>query len=230
MQVDPENINLLQLALFELHKTSSGTIELFPKVWAASEALADVNVENRREGLDCLEELKAARFSPLVSYLLFTKLADPDLGLRGRVIKILADALSPDEEGQFAPEVVRQTLLSHLSQMQSFQIHALLESVVYDSTLEAPVGMLLKADCMAGSDLTDILADRKQALAIRIQAVNFIARVGFVDATPCLERLLGRIESRVNGQQAFSFNQMDAMDEAQLLPPLKTALTVLQAP
>jgi hypothetical protein len=230
MPVDPEGVNLLQLALFELQKSSSGTIELFPKVWAAAEALADAEIYNRREGLDCLEELKAARFSPLVSYLLFTRLTDPDLGLRGRIIKILADALSPDTGGQFAPDVVRQVLLYHISQMQLFQIHALLEAVVFDSSLEAPVGILIKADCMAGNDLSDILSDRRQPLTIRKQAANFIAWVGFVDAAPCIERLIGRFESRVNGQQAFSFNQMDALDEAQLLPTLKSVLIVLQAP
>ena len=230
MTVDPEGVNLLQLALFDLQKTSSETIELFPKVWAAAEALADRTVELRRDGLVCLEELRAARFSPLVSYLLFTKLTEPDLGLRAIVINILAEVLGPDEGGQFAPEVVRQVLLYHLSQMEPLQIHALLEAVVYDSALESPVGILIKSNCMAGSVLSEILSDRKQTLAIRNQAANFIARVGFVDAAPCIERIIGRIESRVNGQQAFPFNQVDALDEAQLLPNLKSVLVVLQAP
>jgi hypothetical protein len=230
MSVDPEGMNLLQLALFELQKTSSETIELFPKVWAAAEALTDANIENRCEGLACLEEVRAARFSPLISYLLFSKLTDPDLGVRTRIIRNLAAVLSPDEAGQSAPDVVRQVLLHHLSQMQFLQVHAMLEAVVYDPTVEAPVGILIKANCNAGSDLSEILSDRRQALAIRKQAANFIARVGFVDASPSLERLIGRIESRVNGQQAFSFSQIDAMDEAQLLPSLKSVLTILQAP
>jgi hypothetical protein len=53
--------------------------------------------------------------------------------------------------------------------------------------------------------------------------------VGYVDIAPDLERYINRLESKVNGQQLFSANTLDAIDDGQLLPVLKNALNVLQA-
>lgn len=230
MPVNPEGISTLQLALFDFQKTSSSAFELFPKVWGAIEALADAQVANRQAGLDCLEELNAARFSPLVAYVLFTRLDDPDLAIRARVITLFADVLHPDSQGQFAPETVRQTIFYHLSGLHPRQIYALLEAAVFDSATTTSIAALLKNNCQAGSDLTTTLADRKTPLAIRKQAANFIAQVGYVDALPAIERLIGRLEARVNGQQAFIVNPADSLDEAELLPILLSVSQGLKAP
>lgn len=230
MPVNPEGISTLQLALFDFQKTSSSAFELFPKVWGAIEALADAQVANRQAGLDCLEELNAARFLPLAAYVLFTRLDDPDLAIRARVITLCADVLHPDSQGQFAPEAVRQNILYHLSGLHPRQIFALLEAAVFDSATIPSIAALLKNNCQAGSDLTTILADRKTPLAIRKQAANFIAQVGYVDALPGIERLISRLEARINGQQAFIVNPADSLDEAELLPILLSVLQGLKAP
>ncbi len=230
MPVNPEVISTFQLALFDFEKTSSSSFELFPKVWGAAEALADVGVVNRHASLDCLEELSAARFSPLVAYLLFTRLNDPELAIRARVIKILADVLRPDLQGQFAPEAVRQNVLYHLTRLQPRELYALLEVAEFDPSSAASIATLLKANFMAGNDLTTILADRKIPLSIRKQAANFIAQVGYVDALQGIERLISRLETRVNGQQAFMVNPADPSDEVELLPILTSVLQVLKAP
>ncbi len=230
MTLEPASANLLQLTLFDIQDTNSTAFELFPKVWAAAEALADSQGEVRLSGLACLEELKAARYSPLISYLLFNLLTDPDLCIRVRVIRLLAEALNSDAEGQFALENVRQVLLYHLGHIRKGQIYALLEAAVADASVEPAIAHLLKNNCLAGDDLAEILSDRKTPLAIRERAASFIGRVGFVDATPSVERLVARLELRANGQQAFSFNQADMLDETYLLPGLKELLSTLQAP
>jgi hypothetical protein len=229
MPVDPESINTIQLPLFDFQKPSTYAFELFPKVWGAAEALIDEQAENRRSGLEILEELNAARFSPLISYLLFSRLIEPDQTLRARIIKILANVLSPDENGQYAPDSVRRVLLHHLSFLQMHEIYVLLEAAEFDETTVTGIVSLFKTNCMTGDDLLEIVMNRKVPLTLRGQAANIIARVGYVDIAPDLERYINRLESKVNGQQLFSANTLDAIEEGQLLPVLKNALTVLQA-
>jgi hypothetical protein len=230
MPVDPEGINTFQLALLDFEKTSSSSFELFPKVWGAAEALTDIGVVNRQTSLDCLDELSAARFSPLVAFLLFSRITDPDLMVRARIIKMLAEVLRPDSQGQFAPEPVRQNLLFNLTRMQLREIFMLLETAEFDASTTDSVATLLKVNHLAGGDLTIILADRKMPLAVRRQAANFIAQVGYIDAVPGIERLINRLDARVNGQQTFIMNSVDALDELELLPILQSVLKGLKAP
>ncbi len=230
MHLDPESASTLQLSLFDFQKASSGTFELFPKVWAAAEALTDPNVDNRLAGLSILENLSAARFSALIAYLCYTKITDVDLIFRVQLIKVIAEVLTPDEEGNLAPEPVRQNLTNHLSQMQFPQILAILEAASVDSTIDPQVTSLFKASCDAGNQLLDILADRKMPLKLRERAAFFIFQVGYTEAIPGIERLISRLESRINGQQTFAFSAIDSTDESQLLPTLTLALSSLQAP
>ena len=230
MSLDSEGANLLQFTLFDFQKTSSEAFELFPKVWAAAEALTDLNVGNRLAGLAILEEIRAARFSPLVAYLLLSKIIDSDLNFRVQLIKAIAEVFEPDEQGNLAPEVVRQNLTLHLCQIRSHQILAILEAASVDPGLDLQVAALLKPNCEAGNQLMEILADRRMPIKLRERAAHFMVRVGYVESVPGIERLIGRLESRINGQQAFSFSSPDSNDESELLPTLKLALAALQAP
>lgn len=230
MPLESDGASTIQLTLFDFQKASSGAFELFPKVWTAAEALTDQIAANRLAGLACLEEVSAARYSPLVAYLLVTKLTDHDFLVRAKLIRVLASVFAPDDQGNLAPEAVRQNLLIHLAQLQPAQVLSILEAASADPSLERAVTLLLKASCDAGSQLLDILADRKMSLKLRERAAYFIFQVGFVDAIPGIERIISRLESRINGQQAFSFSLNDSGDESQLLPTLQLALASLQAP
>jgi hypothetical protein len=230
MPADPEAINLRQPFLFDFQTNSLDTIELFPRVWGAAEALVDPNPLNRQAGLQSLKESRAARYSPLIGYLLFTRLSDPDLLLRINIIGELADSLSPDHDGQFAPEIVRQSLRFYFSQTDQNQILAMLEAAELDKRVEPAIVLFLKINCDAGTILADILTDRKKPVGLRNQAAKLIGMVGYVEAIPTIDRLISRLESRVNGQQSFGFNPLDPIDEAELLPTLKDVLAILKAP
>ncbi len=227
--MDPDGLFVLQPALFEISQTSASTLELFPKVWKAAEEMVDPFLENRQKSLDILDELNAARYSPLIAYFLFTRLNEPEPGLRCRIIKVLSDALSPDAHGNFAPERVRQTLRNHLALLGWDQIFTLLETIEIEPSLDKAGALLLKANSRAGEVLAEILLDRKTPLPIRIQAAQMIGRVGYVDAAPSIERLINRLEAKANGQQAFSFSSAESLEEAQLLPVLQAVKVVLQA-
>lgn len=229
MDLESQEVNLVQPVLFDLGDTSSGVLELFPAVWGATEALASPDLSARQSGLQKLIDLKAARLSPLVVYVIATRLAEPDLHLRVQIVKVLAEVLRRDAHGQAAPEVVRQTLKQVLAQMRKRPIFELLHVVQLDPASQANVAVLLNACPHAGNHLADILANRDFSLEIRFLAAEFIGLVGYIAAIPALERLATRLESRLNGQQTMGFIQPRDDDEVNLLPAVKQALAQLRA-
>lgn len=230
MEVDPLKINYLKPALFDLGEAGSGVLELFPRMWGALEALVDPEAKSRKLGLDCLIDLNAARIYSLVAYFLTTRIQDPDLSIRGEIIWILAGVLTPDDRGQLSPEPVQRILAYQFSQMQKEHIYKLLELVEADPSSETGVVQLLKNCHNSGNYLSEILLERRENLAIRKQAARLIGRVGYVEAIPCIDRLISRLESRVNGQQYLPFTPVENSEESSLLPTLKLALDLLQAP
>lgn len=218
----------MQPPLFPLDE-STGNIELFPAVWGAAEALTSPDAATRRKGLERLLELHAPRFSPLVAYLLVTRLADPDLSLRARIVQALGEVLLPDDEGHPAPEDVRRSLRDMLSHLRTRQIFSLLQALVHNPSLEGHAACLLDACPHASNQLMVILADRQVPLPVRERAVRMIGQVGYLDALPALERLAVRLESRLNGRQrAMPFVLPATGDEAALLPAVQAAIELLR--
>lgn len=218
-----------QLPLFAEAENSTGSMELFPKIWGAAEAWASTDQPARRKALEVIDSSKAARLSPLVAYLLAASLAEPDTVLRARVISILGEALGPGEDGLPAPEAVRQTLRTALSQMRTRRVYALLQAAAGQPSLENAVVRLLNASTYAGNHLADILASRQAPMELRRLAVQMIARVGYLDAIPALERIQARLEARRNGQSTLPFAYTSAEDEASLLPEVEAALVQLRS-
>lgn len=229
-EFDPLFVNLEQLALFEWGESTSAAIELFPAVWSALEALVSTEPEARKTGLEKLEELNAARFSPLVAYVLVTRIAEPELELRAGVVRILSQVLLADQQGKLAPEPVRSLVKTHLALMRTRQVYSLLQLAVHDASMEAPAARLLNACVYAGNHLGEILADREMPLTVRIAAVKMIGLVGYVDAIPVLERILARLESRLNGQSSMPFATPAEGNESALVSALQSTLKILRLP
>jgi hypothetical protein len=231
-----KNLILLDTAqpqLFEFGEGAIGTLELFPAVWGACEDLVSPEVTARCRGLDRLLELGAPRLSPLVAYLLATRLAEPDVSLRKRIVHALGVILSPDERGLSAPEGVRRTVGAVLNQMRTASIYGLLEVACSDLEVEylrLDIARLLNNCPYAGQYLAEIMGDRKHPLDIRYQAVYYIGVVGYLDAIQALERLAVRLEARLSGQQAMPFAPPVLQDEVELLPAIRTALEALRTP
>jgi len=221
---------LIQPALFEYGDAAHGAVELFPAVWAATEALFSPELLTRTQGLARLVELGAVRLSPLVAAVLADRLTEPDLELRRQIAYALGDVLTVDENGHAAPDPVRNYLVNMLSQMRQRPIFALLEISISVPMAEATIARLLNACPYAGRHLADILTERKMPLAVRRAATHFIGFVGYLDAIPALERMLVRLEARVTGQQVMPFAPPGQPDEADLLPEVRQALKNLRAP
>lgn len=221
---------LTQPPLLDLSDSSSGSIELFPRIWSAAEAWVSSDTAVRWRALDSFEATNAARLSPVIAHLLAPGVAEPDLGLRTRVIQILGDVLSADEHGRPAPEPVRQSLRRNLSQMRTRQVYAILQAVVNDPGCTQAASRLFNACPHAGNHLSDILVDRQAPMELRYAAVRMIARVGYLDTIPALERIQTRLEARKNGQTTLPFAPTTADSEASLLVEVEQALHVLRLP
>ena len=218
-----------QTPLF-IKEQSVGRVELFQAVWSAAEDLLSVDLSKREEGLKRLVELDAARFYPLIGYLLITRLNEPDTPLRSEIVRALSNALLPDLDGKQPPEESRSMLSRHLAQMRTRQVYALLQVLEYDVLTAVHVDRLLNLCPYASNHLAEILLDRKTPLPLREQAIEVIGRVGFLEAIPVLERLASRMESRQNGQGTMPLTPLSNPREITLLPVVRKALVCLRAP
>ncbi len=218
-----------QLTFLEFSDSISGTAELFPSVWQALEGVVSPEVNIRHESLDQLNALNAPQISPLVAYVLATRLIDPDLRFRQRVIETLGEVLTP-EEGEQPLKNVRQQLKAHCVVMGRGTILATLEVADMEPSVESHVAAIFRLCSHAGTILTELAADRRVAVPLRKQAIHFLGRVGFVEAVPHLERLVERLASRANGQKRMPFAPPSEPDETSLLTPVQATLSLLLEP
>ena len=221
--------SLSQPPLFALEEGIE-QVELFPEVWGAAEKLISQDLQLRWDGLEHLLKLNAHKFSPLITYLMCTRIGDPDIDLRSRIVEALAEVIQPDQNNKLTPENVRVTLLDYFSGIRTRQIYGLLQVVVVYSTLLDSVSRLINACSYANNQLLDIISDRTKPLEIRQEAIRVIGVVGYVEAIPSLDRLSARLEARMNGQKAMPFAPPSEKTEIDLLETVREALVSLRAP
>lgn len=219
-----------QLPMFDIAEKSTGIVELFPELWGSAEALSSPNSHARLEAIERLSELDAARLSPLVTYLLATRLDDPDICCRSKVVSILGEILRVDQHGQIIPDEVRQRLINFLTFAGTKEILSILEALDQDGGLEIQVVRLLKICSSADKLLVEILSNRANPVSIRQWSVRLIGKIGYTEAIGELERMLGRLEMRVAGQQSMPFAPTTDGSELLLIPDIQQALAMLRMP
>ncbi len=218
-----------QPALFQFDE-SPHSEELFPEVWGALEDFTKPDADMRATALERLINLDAPRNSPVVAYFLVTKIDDQNLELRARIIETLGDVLISDKNGSHAPTEVRTSLHLYVSGFRTRQIYAILQVSAEYPTLDKHIVQLLNSCPFAGNHLINILKDHKTPIEVRKQAAYMIGKVGYLYTIPALERLTGRLETRLYGQKAMYFAPEGYSTDSNLLPYIKEALTRLQAP
>ncbi len=229
IDMDTNPVPTIQLPLFVYGEPVKNIIELFPAVWTAAELLTSTDAINRQRGIDTLLEMGAQKISPLVAYLITTCINDPDLFLRRRVAFILAELITPESNGKQIPDEVRATVMNHLHNMSEATVCGLLDVAVTDPRADQAIYHLFNACPYAGKYLGDILAQWKNPMVLRQQAVYFIGMVGYLEALPVLERMRNRAEARQNGQYAMSFAPPALSSDDDLLPYLHIAIKQLNA-
>jgi HEAT repeat protein len=229
MDLDTLYLTPVQPTFLEVIETSSGLLELFPAVWSAAEGLTSPDVHVRSAALDHLLELGAPRLSPLISYLLATRIIEPDLPLRCRIVQALGELLVADDAGRQAPDAVRRHMITYLSQMRTRPVFCLLQTAIAQPDLDMHITRLLNHCPHAGAHLAEIFSNRGVSLEVRLQAVHSVGQAGFLEAVPALERLITRLEARRNGQQSMPFAPPPAApDESKLLREIEHTLHLLR--
>jgi hypothetical protein len=206
MDTDPIIVNIEQPDLIELNPSNSNKAEVLPVIWEALESLTSPELMNRITGLRRIIKLDAASQYPLVVYVLMTRITEPDIELRTRIVQLLGSLLDLDvrspKKAALSLEAVKKTLTTSLAGIRTRQILALLQVIEFDKSAEEAVSSLLSYCSFAGGHLAQILSNRIAPLSIRRQAAHFIGRIGYLDALPALERLASRLESRRDQEDA----------------------------
>ncbi len=209
---------------------SQALLELFPGVWQAAEQLGSQEVKKRHLALDELLRTKAPRISPLIAYLLTTRILDPDLGIRMRIVENLANVMRRDSAGQYAPDSVRSHIISGLSYFGDSGVLALLELGIKDDSLLPHINKLLNFVPNAGDILKKFAGDRSQDIGIRRMAIYFIGKLGYLDAVNELKRIRNRIETKQQGQKRMPFAPPVSEDEEEaLIKEIIKTLSILRS-
>lgn len=218
MDQDPVNLNRRLIPLIGLDESSEKGMDLQSLIWEAAESLTSPDLMKRTAALEQLIEYDVVRQLPLISYLLVTRLTEPDIELRTRIVKALGGVACTSVSDSPISRTVLKTLIYHLSRIRTREIFALLQVAEYDKSTEPYIAGLLSCSSFAGGHLSQILSARGTPCEIRRQAVHFIGLLGFLDALPTLERMATRFAGRAGA------------NEADLLVELQCAVDHLLAP
>jgi len=196
------------------------------EIWQAAEGLVSPNSVEREKALDYLLDQGAPAKSPLITYLLATRLSDPDLEVRFHIVKALGSVIVRADEGEELIDPVLRQLQSYLAYLNTEQILDLLEvSEQYLSAEESLTGIFRLAS-YAGNRLSGIVNDRKKPLGIRQKAIYFCGEAGYLEASTTLNVLVSRIDKRNQIPKHSPIRKKD-MDENQLYPYAVAALEKL---
>jgi hypothetical protein len=217
MDAEPLIVKAENSQLLELSEPHLNRLETLTAVWDATEALVSPDLLTRITGLKRLLESNAAQQFPLVAYMLATRIVEPDIELRARIVSAIAEVISTGESG-IRNGGVFQTISAYLAGLRTRQIFALLQVVEFDRSKEESTAELLSYCSFAGEHLGQILANRQVSLSIRRQAAKFIGRIGYLDALPALERMVSRMEDRREEE------------DSPLYPALQEAIQLLRSP
>lgn len=230
MDTDPLYSGIPQLALFKIGSQHSNIQEFLPQLWAIGEALASPRSDVRLEALDQLTSLGTFRQSPLLAYLLATRVADPDLTCRIKTVELLGEILMSKSHGAEISGDVKIPVVGYLSHMRTRELFALLQVIDAKPDTEESVLQIIKTCSFAGRPLVEIATNRKFPLAVRRLAIRVLGVIGFIDAVPDLERMLARLEMRKNSAPVLPYVQTLNADESKLIPELHEALRLLRLP
>jgi len=192
-------------------------------VWRHAQALISPELFERKDGFQRLIELNIINKSPLITYLLATRIKEVDITLRAYIVNVLANILESKIQRDEAIEVTKHTLVEYLSQIGKREIHALIQLVEVDPFTNENIVRIMCSSSCAGDYLNDIASDRKESINIRQLAITLLGKIGYLDAISDLERLENRIMNRVNPNSIGS-------EEKLLLPQIADALALLRAP
>ncbi len=164
------------------------------RIWEAVEGLTTPDPDVRDQALEALINIEGYNKSPLVAYLLATRISDPNIEVRFHIIQCLGRLLDFDTEGlHFSDQALIhfQEFITHLNKDQLIR---LLEVANQYLSAEKALVNILKLSSYAGTGLSGIVNDRKLPFSIRQQAVYYCGEMGYLETKIMLQNLIDRAE------------------------------------
>lgn len=225
MDSDPVLLGVNRSDLQNFPSTQFFAFEQGIEFWKAAQDLIHPDIEVRRSGFEQITALGAASQSPLLAYLLVSRLAEPDLPLRARIVQQISRLLNLPFNSKQAANEVLYFLKTNLSQLDRNQIVSLLDLAESDADTYSHVCKIISQCSHAGDHLTEIVADRQSPGPIRRLAVCLIGDIGYLCAISTLKRIKKRIESRCRSS-VMGIARLNG--DTALLPDIREALKKLK--
>lgn len=194
------------------------------ELWEAAQMLIALDPDQRDQAIDRISTVEGFNDSPLVAYILISRLAEPKIEIRFHLVQLIGGLLDFEAPG---PHFSDQALLfvhHELAQMTRYHYKNLLEVSSRYLSSEDAVKNILKLCSYAGDVMGGIVNDRKEPIPIRQQAVIICGELGFLESRTALQNLVRRIEKASKS----SASRKSRNDEEQLLTFAVAALSKLE--
>jgi len=197
-------------------------------LWDTAEDLISPDPNMRDSSLDQLKEIDGIHRSPLIAYLLVSRISEPDLEIRFRLIRLLGSLMDFESSGQSFSDQALDFAKDALDQMEKSQLIKILEVAESYLTAERAISNILKLSSYAGVGLSGIVNDRKLPVSVRQQAVFYCGEVGYLSSKPTLQNLVQRVD-KARTRPGNGNERKKSRDEEFLYPFVISALEKLNS-
>lgn len=163
-------------------------------LWEAAEGLISTDPDIREKSLDRFKEIDGFSGSPLLAYVLVSRINEPDREIRYYLIQLLGSLVDYESPGEHFSDQALVTAKKALDLLGRDQLIRILEVSEHYLTAEVPICNILKLSSYAGVGLSGIVNDRKIPVSMRQQAVFFCGEVGYLSTRPTLQNLVQRVD------------------------------------
>jgi hypothetical protein len=194
------------------------------ELWEAGQMLISLDPDQRDQAIDRISTVEGFHDSPLVAYLLISRLAEPKIEIRFHLVQLIGSLLDFEAPGPHFSDQVLLFVHNELAHMTRDHFENLLEVSSRYLSSEGAVKNILKLCSYAGDVMGGIVNDRKQPVPIRQQAVIFCGELGLLESRIALKNLVRRVEKASKS----SASRKSRKDEEQLLTFALAALSKLE--
>jgi len=198
------------------------------RLWETAEGLVSPDPNTRESSLDNLKEIDDFHRSPLIAFLLVSRISEPDLEIRFHLIQLLGSLVDFGSSDQHFSDQALVFAKDALDQMERIQLIRMLEVSDRYLTAERAIRNILKLSSYAGVVLNGIVNDRKLPVSLRQQAVFYCGAVGYLSSKTTLQNFVQRVD-KSRTRPGGGHERKKSRDEEFLYPFVISALEKLKS-
>lgn len=179
------------------------------ELWEAARSLISLDSSQRDQTIERLSQIEGFQDSALMSYLLISRLKEPDLDIRFHLVQLLGSLLDYDNPGVHFPDQILPVVHHELTLLTGNDYQKILEVSSRYLSAEKAVYNILKLCSYAGNVLSGIVNDRKLPVQIRQQAVFFCGELGLLETRTALDNLMRRVQKTRKSTQSVRSRKDD---------------------